>query len=173
MCIWCKVRIYRCEISYTGLGHTNFSAVPAAVHATGCSEGSANRDNCELPGLVSALRGRNDVNDVWFVDNAPEADDGLEFGPHVLAIGSWALSLLAVDGRVPLPDEGRPLRWHGEPVPPSVGESEDEPHGFDAEDDLLPQLRVPLQVFDKQHKKLMPLLIIEALKILHPAYEHK
>lgn len=83
--------------------------------------GSANRDNCELPGLVSALRGRKDAADDWFDVNTPEADDGLEFEPHAPTTGSWALSLLEVDGRVPLPpDEGQPLRWLGEPVPPSA-----------------------------------------------------
>ena len=91
-------------------GNTNFSAVPGALHATGCSECSANLDNCELPGLGSALRGRNDARDVWFDVNTPEADDGLEFGPHALEVGSWDLSLPAVDGRVPLSDEMWPLR---------------------------------------------------------------
>lgn len=128
--------------------YTSFSGVPAAPHAPGFSDnGSAKRDNCELPGLVSALRGRNDVSDVWLDVKAPEADDGLEFGPHALALGSWALSLPAVDGLVPLPpDEGRPLRWLGEPLPPSVlGDSAEEPQAFDVEeDDLLPQLCVPL-----------------------------
>lgn len=128
--------------------YTSFSAVPAALHGPEFSDDcSANRDNCELPGLVSALRGRNDVSDVWLDVNAPEADDGLEFGPHALEVGSWALSLPAVDGRVLLPpDEGRPLTWLGEPVLPSaLGDSAEEPHAFDVEeDDLLPQLRVPL-----------------------------
>lgn len=128
--------------------HTNFSAVPGALHATGCSECSANLDNCELPGLVSALRGRNEVSDVWFDVNAPEADDGLEFGPHALEEGSCAFSLPAVDGRVPLPDERWPLRWLGEVPPSAFGDSDGEPHAFDAEDDLLPQPRVPLQVLN-------------------------
>lgn len=163
--------IYGSVNQHISLGHTNFSAVPAAFHATECSEGSANRDNCELPGLVSALRGRKEVSDVWFVANAPEADDGLEFWPLVLAMGSWILSLLAVDGRVPLPDEGRPLRWVGEPVPPPVGESEDEPHAFDAEEDLLPQLSVPLQVLIQATYKISIALVIKALKILYPTYE--
>ena len=70
------------------LQHTNFSAVPAELHATGCSECSANRDNCELSGLVSALRGRNNISDVWCDVSAPEADDGLEFGPEALVVGS-------------------------------------------------------------------------------------
>lgn len=69
--------------------------------------GSAKRDKCELPGLVSALSGRETVSDDWFDVNTPEADDGLEFGPHE---DSWTLSLPAVDGRLrPPPDVGRPL----------------------------------------------------------------
>jgi hypothetical protein len=45
--------------------YTNFSAVPVVPHATELSDnGSANRDNCELPGLVSALRGRSGTGDV-------------------------------------------------------------------------------------------------------------
>lgn len=59
------------------------------------------------------------------------------------------LILPAVDGRVPLsPDEGRPLRWLGELLPPSVfGDCVAEPHAFEAdEDDRLPQLRVPLPI---------------------------
>jgi hypothetical protein len=62
-------------------------------------------------------------------------------------MGSWVLSLPAVDGRVPLPpDEGRPLRWLGEPPPPSVfGDSVEEPQALGVEeDDLVPQLWVPL-----------------------------
>lgn len=123
------------------------STVPVP-HATELSgNGSANRDSCELPGLVSALRGRNGVDEVWFDVKAPEADDGREFGPHALGVGSCILSLPAVDGRVPLPpDEGRPLTWVGEPFAPSpCGDSPEEPHGFDAEEDeRLPQLRLPL-----------------------------
>lgn len=45
--------------------NTNLSAVPAAPHATVLStELSANRDSWELPGLVSALRGRVAATDI-------------------------------------------------------------------------------------------------------------
>lgn len=87
------------------------------------------------------------MSDAWFNVTGPEADDGLELGPHALAWGSWDLSLPAVDGRVPPPaDEGRPQRWLGEPEALSVfGETDEEPHAFVADEvDLLPQLRVPL-----------------------------
>lgn len=92
--------------------HTKRSAVVVAPHATGCSEtGSAKRESCELPGLVSALRGRANVDGTLFDDNDPEAEEGLELVPHALVIGSCVLSLPAVEGRVPLPpDEGRDLR---------------------------------------------------------------
>lgn len=90
---------------------TKRSAVVVAPHATGCSEtGSANRESCELPGLVSALCGRANVDGTLFDDNGPEADKGLELVPHALVVGSCVLSLPAVEGRVPLPDEGRDLR---------------------------------------------------------------
>jgi len=127
---------------------TSFSVVLAAFQAPEFSvKGSANRDSWELPGLVSALRGRNDVNEDWFFDSTPDADEGREFVPHELAVGSRTLSLPAVEGRVPLPpDDGRPLRWLGELPPPSAfGDREEEPHALDVEDDdLLPQLSVPL-----------------------------
>ncbi|KAF7813207.1 uncharacterized protein G2W53_034183 [Senna tora] len=72
------------------------------------------------------------------------ADEGLEFDPHALEVGSRALSLPAVEGRMPLPpDDGRALRLL-DVLPPSVLGDREEPHAFDAEDDLPPQLRVPL-----------------------------
>lgn len=74
------------------------------------ADGSANRDSCELPGLVSALRGRDDVKEELFDAKIPEADEGLELEPQALTLGSHALSLPAVDGRVPPPDEGRPAK---------------------------------------------------------------
>lgn len=51
--------------------------------------------------------------------------------------------LSAVEGRVTLPpEEGRLLRWLGEPGPLSVrGDKDDVPQAFS--DDLLPQLSVP------------------------------
>lgn len=80
------------------------------------------------------------------VGSAPDADEGREFDPHAFVLGSRALSLPAVEGRVPLPpDDGRALRWLGELGPPSVFGDREEPHAFDVEeDDLLPQLSVPL-----------------------------
>jgi hypothetical protein len=115
---------------------------------------SANRDNCELPGLVSALRGRNDVCEVWFDVGGPDADEGRELDPHALVVTSEALSLPEVEGRVPLPpDDGRAPRWLGELDPAfAFGDREEPPHAFDAgDDDLLPQPRVPL-INIRQHK---------------------
>lgn len=144
-------------------GSTNLSAVFGDPHATaGSATFSANRDNWELPGLVSALRGRAAMiglvsallgrdasTGAWFEGNNPDAVDGCEFEPHAFE-ESWDLSLPAVDGLVPLPpDDGRPLLWHGEPVLPSVlGDNRvDEPHTFEvAEQGRLPQVRVPLQL---------------------------
>lgn len=129
--------------------NTNLSAILVDPHATILSaEFSAKRDSWELPGLVSALRGRVATIDAWFGANNPEADDGREFGPHALEAASWDLSLPAVDGRVPLPpDDGRPLMWLGEQALASVlGDNRvDELHALGAaEDDRLPQVSVPL-----------------------------
>ena len=60
----------------------------AAVPPQTPGAGSANRDKCELPGLVSALRGRNDVEEEWLEAKTPEADDGLEFEPHAPTLES-------------------------------------------------------------------------------------
>lgn len=91
---------------------TDLSAVLLGPQANKLSEaGSVNLERCELLGLVSALLGRNNVTEVWFDDNTPEAEEGLEFEDHALSVGSCVLSLPEVDGRLPLPpDEGRPLR---------------------------------------------------------------
>lgn len=99
-------------------------------------------------GLVSALRGRFAATDIWLEGSIPDADDGRELEPHEIAAGSLDLSLLAVDGRVPLPpDDGRPLAWIGEPTLPSVrGEDTvEEPHALDAANKgRVPHVSVPL-----------------------------
>lgn len=128
---------------------TSFPAVSGLFHADELSQfGSANRDRWELLGLVSALRGRVDVTNVWLDVSVPHADEGREFGPQALGASSQDLSLPAVDGRVPLPqEEGRPVRQLGDPVPPSEveGDSAEEPQAFIVvEDERLPQLCVPL-----------------------------
>lgn len=130
--------------------HTRFTAIVGPPHASEVSAtGSANRDNWELPLLVSALRGRVDTTCGWFVANVPDADDGREFGPQAPDTCSWDLSLPAVDGRVTLPpDEGRAVRGLDEPTLVSVvgGNNAKEPQAFCAEEDeWLPQLCVPLQ----------------------------
>lgn len=74
----------------------------------------------------------------------PEAVDGREFGPQ--ALGESRDSLPAVEGLEPPPEEGRPLKWLGEPEPPSfLGDrSEEEPHAFGVVGaGLLPHVRVP------------------------------
>lgn len=126
--------------------HTSRSGAAAPQTPAPSGDDSANRDKWELPGLVSALRGRKEADDELLEAMIPEADDGLEFEPHALTLESWALSLPAVDGLVPPPDEGRPNKWLGEELPPSVlGERADVPQAFDPADDArLPQLRVPL-----------------------------
>lgn len=139
--------------------HTGFSAVPPAVHAAVLSiTGSANLDKWELPGLVSALRGRKDVFGDWFMVNTPEADDGLELEHQALAV-SCPRSLPAVDGRVPLPpEEGLALRWLGEQLSPSAfGDNVDAPHTFDEDEDLLPQLREPLIEAGKNYSPIQQL----------------
>jgi len=139
---------------------TSFSVVLATFQATEFSVTcSANRDNSELPGLVSALRGRNGAWEVWLDVGTPDDDEGREFDPHTLLVNSEALSLPEVEGRVPLPpDDGRALSWLGELVPPlALGDTE-EPHAFNAEDgDLFPQLREPLTNV-RQHKNQLPSL---------------
>lgn len=71
------------------LSHTNLSAVTLEPHAEDVLDtGSANLESCELLGRFSALLGRNEDDDVWFDDNVPEADEGLEFEPQAFGAGS-------------------------------------------------------------------------------------
>jgi len=132
---------------FKGKNHTNFSGATCWPHVAEVSDtGSANRDNWELPGLVSALCGRCSATDGWLDGNTPDADEGREFESHATEEEeSCALLLSAVEGRVTLPpEEGRLLRWLGEPGPLSVrGDKDDVPQAFS--DDLLPQLSVPLK----------------------------
>ncbi|KAL3529509.1 hypothetical protein ACH5RR_008831 [Cinchona calisaya] len=55
----------------------------------------ANCDSHELLGLVSALCSCNEVD--WFEAKTPKADEGLELGPHDLAVCLYALPDLMVD----------------------------------------------------------------------------
>ena len=130
-------------IIYTIFKEKNHTCWPHVAEVSDTD--SANRDKWELPGLVSALCGRCSATDAWLDGNTPDADEGREFESHAVEEESCALSLSAVEGRVTLPpEEGRLLRWLGEPGPLSVrGDSDDVPHALSG--DLLPQLRVPLK----------------------------
>ena len=111
---------------------------------------SANRESCELPGLVSALRGRFVAIDRCDDGNVPDAEDGREFGPQ--ALGEPSDSLPAVDGLEPPPEEGRPLKWLDELELPSflADRIDEEAHAFGVVDGaLLPHVRVPLTLKSK------------------------
>lgn len=161
--------------------HTRFTDILGPTHATEVSAtGSANRDNWELPVLVSALRGRVNTTGAWFVANVPDADDGREFGPQALEACSWDLSLPAVDGRVTLPlDEGRPVRGLDEPTLVSVagGDNAEGPQAFCAEEDeRLPQLSVPLHEHNMLRHQLNSLKLpynLEATKLLKVSFKKK
>lgn len=120
------------------------------VHTLVSPELSAKRDNCELPGRVSALLGRFGDKRGCPEAKDPEAEEGREFRPHAWdGSGPSCLSVLPVDGRVLEPDEpGRPKTSGGELTVASIlGErmEEDEFHAFGEEVDLLPHVVVPLR----------------------------